>query len=248
MKTNKNAPGNGRFFLPLWALILVACSSTDPEIMQTEVRLIDSYYPFDAVIEHRLSVAIDIHDSDGAEDVEKVRVLLPTRRLEWERNVEQLRRYDRDGRRWFVADDLSVPVPNVSGPLVLFVEDKSQRTTEAQLVIPPIESVGGSDTFPVMVVSTNEINERPPEADRYETAVEAEARVRVPPRTDLVYLIVRETDGRLGAPVEIRVNAQSEVVLPDSLVDRVGGRSFYLLNRISPTQWRESGPWVLATR
>lgn len=214
---------------------LVACSSADPEIMQTDLRVISSYDPTDGSISPRLHVAVDVHDPDGSEDVDLLRVELPRYRLAWQRPEDRLTRTTTAGQYWYAANDLALPLEGPVGTVRLTVEDKSQRFAEREVVIPPFGDLDVPELYPVLA-------EDGPTRD----GDGGSPRILVPRDADRVYLMVLEADERFSEPIELDLRGfepGTEVAIPQSARERLEGRRFYLLVESSRTLWLETGPW-----
>lgn len=265
VNTRKTTPGNGRFFvLPRFMLlfVLVSCSSADPEIMQTEAYVIAGWYPVDGTVEYRLHVAADVHDPDGAEDVELMRVELTRYRLTWERTVDRLRHSEGEGRHWYSIDDLALPTEKPIGTIRITIEDKSLREAEREVVIPPLDDVSDPALYPKMALNDDATGDGGDDVaaveraggtgvqDRYSSPTVVSPRIEVPRGVRKIYLVVIEADGRVGEPLEFPIEETAavmgtEVAVPASFLERIEGRRFYLLVEHSRTLWLESGPWSL---
>lgn len=216
------------------AILSTSCSSADPQIMQTDVRVIASLDPETETIDRRLQVSVDVYDPDGAEDMDLLRVELTRYRLSWENTVERLDRSATTGQNWYTANDFSLPIDGPIGTVRLSVEDKSQRQAMTEFVVPPLGDITSPELYPNIVVDAESVTPSP--------------RIRVPRGASVVYLLVLEADGRLGDPLELSIDGLepgTEVVIPPSARERVEGRSFYLLVERSRTLWLETGPWSL---
>ena len=243
MKTTPEAPGNGRFFVLLAVSLLVAasvaCSSADPEIMQTDLRIVASYDPVTETFSRRLHVAVDVHDPDGSEDMDLLRVELVRYRLGWERTVDRLTQTTTAGQNWYAVHNLDLPLSGPIGTVRLTVEDKSQRSAEREIVVPPPGDIAIPDLYPILV-----IDEAVSEGDR------GSPRILVPRDSDRVYLMVLEADERFSEPIELDLQGfepGTEVAIPETVAERLEGRRFYLLVESSRTLWLETGPWSVSS-
>jgi hypothetical protein len=167
------APGNGRFFVgntsdrpkkrvtscrralfPLIGLILLAavfpgCSSSEPEIMQVDMRIIATYSPEDGTIREHLQVRLDIHDPDGIEEISSLTVIHESTGLFWTVDSSEARRHSRDGQEWFGFDLYPVSgnrrVPR--GTFRVETEDLSGRQGNRTVSIPLNTPTAGPESF-----------------------------------------------------------------------------------------------------
>ena len=112
---NTRTPGNGRFFVPVGLLCVlcvgagVGCSTATPEIAELRLQVVTRWVPGEASVEEHLSVAVDVRDADGENELESLVVSLSDALLEW-RVPEADLAYRREGdRRWYVIEELGAP-------------------------------------------------------------------------------------------------------------------------------------------
>jgi len=165
MDTYSNkAPGNGRFFVDflfspggvpalnglfilfvlLIVLLLVGCSSSDPEIMQVDLKIVASLSPpvnsdgLTTQVTEYLQVRMDVHDPDGNDEVAGLAIIHDASGLFWETDIAGVRTLERDGQNWLSFDALPVPgsqrVPR--GVYRVEVEDLSGRRGVRTVTLP----------------------------------------------------------------------------------------------------------------
>jgi hypothetical protein len=154
---HRKAPADGRFLFYLLsrhataavvaaALVLMvllgACSSAAPQIMQVDWRIIASRDG--ETVQERLSVFVDVSDADGDGEIAYVEVLIPAHGVWWRLTPESdssgspWREYTRDGQKWFGSDTLVIAGQPIlpRADMTVRVGDLSGREDERVIPIP----------------------------------------------------------------------------------------------------------------
>ncbi len=237
----QKAPGNGRFFVGFAVLLLVAtgafsgCSSSDPEIMQVDMRIIATYSPQSDSVQEHLQVRLDLHDPDGIEEVTVLTVTHEATGLFWRMESSDVRRHSRDGQEWFSFDVLPVPggaeVPR--GSFRVEVEDLSGRLGERSVAIPLNTPSAEKDSF---VVIQDGLIRLPADAGNI--------------IGERIYLIRRSPEDRnanepgivyeLELPDNVKRSMDTDAI-PEEL--RPGAGNIWFLREAGRYLWYRSGPW-----
>lgn len=259
------APDSGRFFVSappaprrfaysvaVAVVVLVtlsACSSADPEIMQTDIGVVATFTPTADDIAETVYLLADVFDPDGTDEVAEVRIRHESEGLVWRGGVDRLRRYRRSGQEWYafraraVTGDAGVP----RGSYRVEVEDFAQRTAYREAVIPfgversertdfvvitrdGIRVPSGSATFLIVVGDTESDDETVYEIARGDDISEAggEGEATTIP-TAALDSPLRET---ITAAIERRERG-----------DRTDARRVWFILSDEPALIRISGPW-----
>jgi hypothetical protein len=149
------SPGIGT--CPIVAIVAVflagavfpGCSSAEPEILQSEVRINAVYDPRNSSITEELQIQADLFDPDGIEDIDQIRVLHEGDQLFWVAAGEETRRHQRRGEEWFAFTASAVPgstaVPR--GEFRIESVDLSGREAVRQVAVPLTTDRSGPEDF-----------------------------------------------------------------------------------------------------
>ena len=250
----RQTPGNGRFFFlsrrlgrsrrtpevrafvaALWVLAFGACSSSDPQILQIDARLIVSGVPPGENIEERLSVFVDVFDPDGEGELDTLTVAYEDFDLVWRLDGSTWRYHPRDGQHWYGSDRLRLPGPSrmPRDTLVVTVTDLSGREASQTVSIPTTV----------------------PEVDAGAFARIVDGDLLLPDDVRRLYVTRRAPEvapmsTELEWPLEMveRVIPWSALLSPGTqpLADVSGETDVFLIVEWSPWLWIESGPWRVA--
>jgi hypothetical protein len=211
------------------AAATASCSSSDPQIMQTDVRVVATYDPRTGDTVERLSVSVDVHDPDGAEDLELVRTVLHPYDLVWECPVSETFRIRDAGTDWYVCDDIAPPEGTAPFRLTIEVEDKSLRTAGTEVTVPVDQQPTDPDSFAVVAGDGGSRTVIFPEDAR------------------TVYILAIDDDGRRTETFIIeRPETGTEVELPARVIGQLQGRAVYAFIDRSRYRRLVSGPWDAA--
>lgn len=242
-------PGNGRFFVPhrRWfpLAVLVAviglsagCSSSDPQIMQVEHRIVAAVAPERGTATERLIVSVDVFDPDGEGELDRLRVAIPAHDIHWDVPAAELDHQVMDGQQWYTARDLVIRgrarIPR--GAVDIIATDKAgreaRRTVQLPLTLPEPADLAWARLEDGTVVSV------PEEADSVLLALVAPEDA-VPERREFRVLPSGETDR-----LDLAGSLAPSMVAPFRRSD--GSIPVYLIVRVTPRYWIESGPWAAA--
>ena len=208
-----------RLQFPLLVLVFVGCSSSDPEIMQLDPRIVATFDPQRERIVEELHVISDVFDADGSEEISEITVIHQRRGLQWRGENQMLQPVSRGGQQWFPF--VAAPIPPMReiprGTYRIEVSDLSQATAVAEAALPL--SIPSSTPEDFAVVAGSEI--------------------LLPNGVDEITLILRsESEPRVR-----RIHLQSDreaIPLPEN---RPPGSSMWIVVGIDRYLLRVSGPW-----
>ncbi len=247
----RQTPGNGRFFFcsqrfhaerhPVDARALgvflsvfafAACSSSDPQILQIDARLIAGGVPHQEEVEERLSVFVDVYDPDGEGELDTLTIAYEDFDLSWNLDGSTWRYHPRDGQHWYGSDRLR-----------LRGRSRMPRDT---LVVTVIDLSGREASQTVTIPTTV------PEAEPDAFARIADGNLVVPADARRLYVTRSASDASpISTELEWPLDTEERIVPWSSLVSDTAqqaaelsdGTDIFLIVEWSPWLWMESGPW-----
>jgi hypothetical protein len=218
----------------LVSALLSGCSSAEPEIMQTELRIVATWRPDTGTVTEELFLVTDIFDPDGIEDVGEVRLAHDGEQLQWRAPADTLPRRSRAGQDWFTLSAASVngagEIPR--GTYRVEVDDLSGRGDARRISVPLDVPATGPGDLPefneegIVIpsgVDTVIIAHIPDdgEARFYQITADAEEATRVPLR-------------ELPEPLHPFVPGEAR---------SASAGTVWLIHEVSTSLLRRSGPW-----
>lgn len=194
---------------------LSACSSSAPEILRIDARLVVTDSVITGARSERIQIAVEVRDADGTGEISELEVAILDAGVAWFIPPERQIRTESDGALWISAPNLSLNGTVPAGRWHVAVRDLSGRVAEREVIAPVAPADASLRLEPA----------RPP----YTHLV-------VPAGMTAVYA---------SGPDERRIDIPSagRVRLAPATAELLSSGEWYLVGEVARDVLIESGPW-----